>query len=279
MEDYKQYLSEGADDRERDAAKQLLEGLSGLRLEKKVAEVAAERRAWLRRRFWARVAFLAALVVIAGVAFLFFRENGRDKTPKMEQPVLLQPIANDTQPNVSPQKPTVEGKKGNGPIAQNDVPKRLPSPHYSSPNIRGENNEDKAGKALRDKVWYTEYPPMEMEFSENFGKADKLLKSRDFSNAYVQLQRLERKLPENDTLRFLKGYCLMEMGEGAEALAYFAELESNQPSWESRLQWYRGLSQLLTGDQEKALLVFREIASNPSHPFLEQSNKAIRLLK
>ena len=73
MEDYKQYLSEDPDDREREAARQVMEGLAGIRLENKVMEVAAERRAWLRRRFWNRVALAVTVAVAAGVAFWFFK--------------------------------------------------------------------------------------------------------------------------------------------------------------------------------------------------------------
>jgi tetratricopeptide (TPR) repeat protein len=281
MEDFKQYLSEGADDRERDAAKQVMEGLAGIRLENKVAEVAAERRAWLRRRFWRRVLFVAALVIIAGVAFLVFWGKGNDKTQKIEQPGIQLPIATDNPPDVSPQTPPEkqEEKKGNGPIAQNKVPDRLPSPRFPSPNIRGENSENKAWKALLDHVWYTEYPMLDLSSSETFGKADQFLRTRDFSTAYVQLQRLERKIPENDTLRLLKGYCLMEMGEGAEALTYFEKIKGKQPSWEATLQWNQGLSLLLTGDKEKALKAFRAMAAQPRHPYHAQSKRVIQVLE
>jgi tetratricopeptide (TPR) repeat protein len=93
------------------------------------------------------------------------------------------------------------------------------------------------------------------------------------------LQRLERKLPENDTLRLLKGYCLMEMGEGAEALIYFEKLKGKKPDWELTLEWYRGLSSLLTGDKEQAMAIFSKIAAEPRHPYREQSKKAIQVLK
>jgi len=282
MEDFKQYLSEGADDRERDAARQVLDGLAGLRLENKVAEVAAERRAMLRRRFWQRIAFVAVLVTIAGAAVLFLKKNkGVGEHKPLEQPRIQQPIATDNPPIVSPQTPPnkSEDSKEDGPIAQNNGSDRLPSPRFSSPNIRGENKEDKAWKAMLDKVWYTEYPIPGMLLSSTFGKVDQSLKARDFSNAYVQLQRLERKMPENDTLQYLKGYCLMEMGEGAEALTYFEKVKGKQSTWEATLQWEQGLSLLLTGDKEKALTTFRAIAAQPRHPYQAQSKRAIQLLK
>ena len=279
MENFKQYLSEGADDRERETARQVLDGLTGLRLEQKVAEVAVERQALLRRKFWARVIWGATLAVIAGVAFWYLQKPAPGLEEKLiEQPGLQQPIANDTPAHTPPQIPKQTQEKSN-PIAQNNSSKRLPSPRFPSPNIRGQNSEDKAWEAMLDQVWYTEYPIIELGLSEQFGKADQSLRSRDFSSAYIQLQRLEKKLPENDTLQLLKAYCLMEMGEGAEALTYFEKLNGKQAAWEMDLEWYKSLSLLLTGDQEKALSAFRKIANNARHPYREQGKKALQVLK
>ncbi len=275
MEDFKQYLSEGADKSERDAARQVMEGLSGLRLENKVAEVAAERQALLRQRFWSLVIWAAAgVVLIAGATFWLFKQPETKDVQNTAPPIQQQPIANDQAP---PQTP--EDKKDPNPIAQRNTPDRLPSPRFSSPTIRGENQENKALKALLDQVWYTDYPPAGMVVSAAFEKADAFLKSRDFSNAYVQLQRLERKMPENDTLQYLKGYCLMEMGEGAEALTYFDKVTGKQAGWEMSLEWYKSLSWLLTGDREKALSVFKSIAATPKHSYKEQARKAQQMIK
>lgn len=72
MEDFKQYLSEDADDRQQEAAKQVMEGLADLQLKKKVAEAAANRRILLRQRFWRQLILAALIVVIAGIAFWLF---------------------------------------------------------------------------------------------------------------------------------------------------------------------------------------------------------------
>ncbi|MBC7774715.1 MAG: hypothetical protein H7246_04690, partial [Phycisphaerae bacterium] len=179
---------------------------------------------------------------------------------------------------VSPQTPSKEPeeKKENGPIAQNNG---LPSPRFPAPNIRGENSENKEWKALLNQVWYTDYPMVDLSSSEPFSKADQSLRTRDFNTAYVQLQRLERKLPENDTLQFLKGYCLLEMGEGAEALRYFSGLEQEHADWSMRLDWYRGLAQLLQGDKQTAKAVFEKIAATPTHTYRKQAGRARQLLK
>lgn len=274
MEDYKQYLSEGADDSERDAAKQILEGLSGIRLEQKVQEVAAERRAWLRRRFWARVAFWAALVLIPGVAFLIFQEKEKSALPSQPQNI-QQPDGLEKRPNIDPQAP-IEEKK-NIPIADNRVPGKTPL--YPAPIIRGEQNENKPLKALLDQIWETDYPPKGLILSETFVKADSLLKARDFSAAYVQLQRLERRLPANDTLRLLKGHCLLEMGESADALRYLDGLDQQHANWTMRLEWYSGLALLLQDNKQAAGEMFRKIAANPSHTYRQQAERARKLLK
>ena len=87
--------------------------------------------------------------------------------------------------------------------------------------IRGDETADKARKALLDQLWYTDYPLTGLKTSQSFTKADESLKKRDFNAAYLELGRLEGQMAQNDTLLYLKGYCLMEMGEGEEALAGF----------------------------------------------------------
>ncbi|MBK9491531.1 MAG: hypothetical protein IPO07_24110 [Haliscomenobacter sp.] len=82
MEDYEQYLSDNAEDDERRAAAQVMEGLAGLRLESKLREVAAEQAAQHRRTFWRRLLFtLAALAFLAAVAYWFFSKN--EATPSV----------------------------------------------------------------------------------------------------------------------------------------------------------------------------------------------------
>ncbi len=281
MEDLKQYLSNDADEQERAAAEKIRAGLSGLRLEAKVAAVAAERQAWLRRRSWQRLTVvLATLVVLAGAVFLFFREK---ETPVLPPPTQIQPSQEPgNQQNIVPETPDeiTPGSRKSVPMASNQSPQGLPDSRYPAPNIRGENSEeDKAWQTRLNQIWYTDYPPNGLVVTDTFKKADQLLRARDFTSAYVQLQRLERNLPANDTLRFLKGYCLLEMGEGTEALTYFEKLEQRHPDWEMQLQWYRGLGLLLTGDQQKALIIFKDISSVARHTYQQQSKRAIQLLE
>ncbi len=303
MEDLDKYLKGKMGEEERQRFEQRLAGDSGSRTElrlreglrqvhlrEKVNQVATLRKRWQRQRFWRFIGLsgLLAGLVISLLVILFqtskkttpeevskeLPENTLQKTPNGERRETEQ-----KQPgNSIPQAPQKSKKRYTGPIAE-IAPDELDSPLYPSPNIRGENSENPAWKALLDKIWYTEYPLVNTPVSEPFKPADQLLKSRDFNNAYVRLQRLERNLPTNDTLRLMKGYCLLEMGEGAEALASFEGLEAQQPNWNAQLEWLRGLALVLAGEKEKAVAQFRSIVSQAKHPYRLQSERAIELLK
>ena len=279
MEDFKQYLSENPDEEERSAAEQIRTGLDGLRLERKVTEVAAGRRALLRQRLRMRIVMATLLVVTGGGAILFFWK--KDLPAPLEQQQLPDKPDLRNTPPTGPDgvSPTLPVEKKISPVVENQPARDLPEPRFPAPVLRGADSEDPARKALLNKVWYTDYPPPGFAAPGRFAQAGELLKARDFTGAYVQLQRLERNLPANDTLRFMKGYCLLEMGEGAEALAYFDGLEKRQPAWTMHLEWYRGLGEMLTGDSKKALTTFRKIGATPGHAYRQQGKKAARLLE
>lgn len=157
----------------------------------------------------------------------------------------------------------------------------LPDPQFPSPQLRGEESEEnKQWQSFLDRIWHTSYPPEGLSFSRPpFEKADALLKERNFSKAYVRLQMLERKLPANDTLSYLKGYCLLELGQGDGALRYFRELKESKPEWKSFLDWHHSLALLQSGAREEAYKEFEAIAKQPQHPFREQAQKALDLMK
>jgi hypothetical protein len=279
MEDFKQYMSEDPEEGERTAAEQIRSGLEGLRLEHKVKEVAAGRRALLRQRFRMRIVMAALLVVTGGGAILFFWK--KDLPAPLEQQQLPDTPDLRNTPPTGPEgvSPTLPIEKKSPPVVENRPARNLPEPRFPAPALRGADSEDPARKALLNQVWYTDYPPTGFAASGHFAKADELLKARDFTGAYVQLQRLERNLPANDTLRYLKGYCLLELGEGAEALAYFEGMDTRQPTWKMQVEWYRGLGVLLTGDAKKALTTFRKIGDTPGHAYRKQGKKAAQLLE
>lgn len=294
MEDFKPYLTDDSDE-ERSAADLLREGFDALRLERKVAEVAAAREAFLRRRFWLKIAALAAVLLVVGVSvfYFFYQKNAALVAPQQEQD-LPQVIENqspepkifpkneqqkhsepaDSIPKKSTQKPKTE------PIAE--TPKTDFEKKYTrqiAPTVRGENQSDPARQALLDKIWLTEYPPAGMSFGEKFSEVDKLLRARAFSGAYVRLQRLERTSPANDTLIFMKALCLLEMGEGEAALSNFDKLVGGQSAWQPAIRWLRGLAFLLAGRDDAALDLFRKIAGLAGDPFQSSARRAVRLLE
>jgi hypothetical protein len=281
MEDHKQYLSDNADEDEHRAAAQVMEGLEGLRLEAKVVEVAVERAALYRRIFWRRIFIsMVALALVAGAAYVFFWKKETLTAP----PPVLQQQEQYPAPPAENQTAPVEKAKDNNvnkPIAQLPPSERLPNPRYPAPEgtmIRGDETADKARKALLDQLWYTDYPLTALKTSQSFTKADESLKKWDFNAAYLELERLEAQMAQNDTLLYLKGYCLMEMGEGNDALTYFDRLQGRHAAWEPQLQWYRGLAMLLADEREKALALFKQLENQPKHPYRKQAEKATGLL-
>jgi len=188
-------------------------------------------------------------------------------------------IESDIEEDKTPPSEKQRKKKAPGPIAQNPSANPLSAPLHPSPNVRGQSNDNKEWKALLDQLWYTSFPPANTTINAPFDEAAQLLGQRNFTKAFVKLEILERKIPQNDTLNYLKAYCLMEMGEGKDALRYFDQLEESHPDWQAELQWYRGLSQLLFGGSKDAIPVFKNIVATPDHPFKQQSQKALELLK
>ena len=298
MEDYEQYLSNNAEDDERRAAAQVMEGLASLRLENKLREVAAEQAAQHRRRFWRRILFtLAALAFLAAVAYWFFSKNEAAPTlPPSEKQGPSAPAARKEQ---APEQDKLEKPREKPPIAQikpkEEVPvppdpifptfalqdELIPEPLHAAPDlvaVRGENQANIALQALLDRLWYVDYPLLGLDISKAFPSIDEKLKKRDFTTAYLELEQLGSARPTNDTLHALQAYCLLQTGEGQEALLHFDQVQNRQLAWEPQLEWYRGLALLLADKKPEALAQFTTIAANPGHPYRRQARKAMKLL-
>ncbi len=283
MEDIDQYLNDESSVEEREAARKIKQGLASLRIEEKVKAVAAERASLYRRRIWRWIATAAVLAVIAGAAWLFWGAPAPMPPPSAAPTPGAAPQPEETKtqpPTESPAKQ--ETARPSGPIAQAKPDERLPNPRYPAPEamVRGDDTSTPDDKqALLNQLWYTDYPLNGLAVGATFAAADQLLRSRDFTTAYINLQRLERQLPKNDTLRYLKAYCLMEMGQGEEALPYFESLQGHSPAWDAQLEWYRGLSLLQSGQKEAALSVFKQIAGRGRPPYRAFGKKATEKLK
>ena len=328
MEKYEQYLSDNAEDDERRAAAQVMEGLAGLRLESKLREVAAEQAAQHRRRFWRRILFtLATLAFLAAVAYWFFSKN--EATPTLPPSEKQGPSSPSPTKKQTPDQNKLEMPREKPPIAQikpkEQVPvppdpifptfalqdEVIPEPLHSAPDLvamRGQGEANVTLKALLDQLWYVDYPPFGLKIDATYDSADQLLKQRDFSAAYLALEQIEqiqadslsRKIARenqkqlgkdptaspvaaspmaNDTLLYLKAYCLLEMGEGQEAIFYFSRMRFPDPAWIPQLTWYRALAWLQANNRKEALVLFKQIAVERGHPYRRQAVKALKFLQ
>lgn len=276
MEDHRQYLSNNADEDERRAARQVMEGLAGLRLEAKLKEVAAERQLLERRAIWRRIfVWVIALALVVGAIYFVL---GKKETPAAPTPTPQPQEQPATPPVHTPTSPVDKPLDKLQPMAQRTPGERLPDPRYPAPEsvlTRGGSGAQQVSKALLDQIWYTDYPLNGLNVGGQFAKVDALLKKRNFEDAFDALEQIA----DSDTTRYLKGYSLLGWGEGTEALVYFNALQGRHNTWEPQLQWYRGLALLLDDKSEKALALFQQIAQQPHHPYQRQARKAVGLLK
>lgn len=293
MEDIRTYLSDDASDEERRAAELLKEGLSALRLQKKVEAVAAERAALERNGRNRRWFGILLLIVAILAAVWLFKKNTTDGqpvpsddpppgeeqfAPPSDEIETLETVPNEEIPEEPSTPTTAPSPPPNIPIAQTTPEPGLPPPAHAAPGtyLRGQSQEQE-GKAKLDQLWYTSYPLEGFTPGERFEEIDQLLRDRTFTTAYVRLQRLERQLASNDSLRYLQAYTLLEMGQGQEAKFFLDEIESAEINALPQLQWYRGLALLLSDDKDAALTIFRELAADSDHPYQQHAKKALEL--
>lgn len=301
MENLDDYLEEGASAEERQAAEQVLAGLDTIRLEEKIKRAAAQRkRLQLIKRVQLIGLLLLGLLVAGGVYWWSSaKQEASNSQPSIEEPIDQEPPAEEEAgaTDIAPpptEEPTEEERTPvpeerpqrsqtpnipieNMPIAQ-AAP--LPDPSYPAPStfLRGQNNEvDSLAKARLNQLWYTSYPLAGLEVAENYQDIDEALKERNFTQAFIRLQRAERTADLNDTLRYLQAYTLLEMGEGAEAQRMLNEIESPAASWTEQQEWYQALSLLLAQDMDGAQNLIRRIAAQEGHAYRQQAEKAIRV--
>jgi hypothetical protein len=249
---------------------------------------------------WISIPVVLLLVVLY---FLFFKKTPTNNSTNSEPSDTIQPtILPDNEEDKStptleietpikevpptpeleaPKKPIKEKPqdKLEQPIAEATPSQTLPPPVFPAPNIRGQQQNEEAQNALLNAIWYTQYPPKNIQFAPTFEKVDQLIKDRDFSKAYIRLQFLERKMPNNDSLQYLKAYCLLEMGEGREALRNFENIEADSFKEAAEVEWYKGIAFLMTNNKDQALAIFEKISNDNNHPFQQQALKALNLIK
>lgn len=236
---------------------------------------------------------ILGILVLAIAVFFFFNQD------EEASPVVEEKVEWPNAPKEVPAEDEIETKKSASPkekqnnssaekekpkkqpIAESKPPIELPAPLYPSPNLQnvrggGEENEDL--KNILDQIWYMDFPPEGTTFSLPFEKAGDLLIERDFTKAYVRLNLLERKNPENDTLNFMKGYCLLELGQGEEAIKYFEKTNNPPQNWQNYIDWYSSLANIINEDIQTAKSSLLPITKNRKHLYHDEALKALNIL-
>lgn len=116
------------------------------------------------------------------------------------------------------------------------------------------------------------------DFNERFTSVTDLLKEKNTTDAFVQLYMLKRQSPENDTFAYLKGYCLLEMRDGAQALEYFNKIK-NKSNWSENIDWYRSLAYLINSENEKAVKEVELITENKNHLFYRDAERLLDMIQ
>lgn len=199
------------------------------------------------------------------------------KNPNSQPPADTFPfpkIENPSPGNLPPEKlPTQTGKPSEKmPIAQAVEP-------HSLENFRGANSAKTPWADLVEKIWFAPLPVAPEKVASAFLPAVELLSKNDHAEAFRQLRKLENSgLAANDTLVFLKGYCLMQLWEGHAAQRNFERLAAKPNAWQADLAWYAGLCHLLAGEKRAAVLVFEKIAGQVGHRYRFEAERALELL-
>ena len=301
MENIDDYIDKDASAEERQAAKQVLDGLNALRLQTKVQQVAALRRN-RRRTAWRRIFGLLSLLLLLVVGVLYFWPKKDSSPPEIESfsstvepttPPQEQETSPTQEEEVQQEEPPAEQQPARQPAERNQrsqqpepPPQRempiaqatpLPDPSFPAPStfLRGQGDATNAtAKERLDQLWYTDYPLRGLTPGEDYTRVDEALKARNFTQAFIRLQRTERRLAPNDTLNYLKAYTLLEMGEGAEAARLLAELNDPVASWTQQRDWYQALALLMAGEEGQAQNLIRNIAKNSQHAYQQHAQKA-----
>lgn len=274
-----------------DLHKDVLEALSGQGLREQVT-AALNEPLHPEKKTNKRWFLLLLLPLIGLVCWYFSQETAPEvsttpttvSTPKKQESAPSEEVETTTSaPKKTETKPTTptqskQPKKKPQPIAQSPEISSIP-PRIPPVNIRGKSEDKEAWDALMNSIWVSQFPPANTQFSPAFAPSVQLLTDKDFNKAFVRLRLLERKMPANDTVAFLKGYCLTELREGQESLDYFAKMTAEPADWAAALTWYRALDYLLIGETEKAGNLLNTMAKDANHPFQKASQNALEVLK
>ncbi len=192
------------------------------------------------------------------------------------------PVKTDPPPSV--QEDTIPDlKQLEKPIAQHEAKNK----HSQTPDFTGGNMFVRGGndtlspelQKLLEATWFSDFDTTKNHYSPRFQSITTYLDQRDFATAFLALHVLEKETPDNDTLLYLKGYCLLEMHEGAEAARYLTRLDVPGKPWQAEALWYGGLAYLLNGEQPNAKSRWQKLLALPRSTFTKQAEKGLKLLK
>ncbi|MEZ4987922.1 MAG: hypothetical protein R2795_23310 [Saprospiraceae bacterium] len=274
---------------------ELAEGLRALQIKEAVRKAAAQRVQQQKNGgkpswFW-MLGIAAAILLIVYLAQPTEQEivvipSQEDVISPPTPPVAPMLPAEDEQE--LPDEPTAVLDDESEPVAMNHTMSNsvLGKPMHGMPRgqIRSRAGNDESERevlqAKYDQIWFTQYPLLNLPLTHTrYREVDSLLKHTRYALAYAKLNSLERRIGSNDTLLYLRGYSLLEKGEGQEAYRTFENIVDIPPQWEAQIQWYKGLALLISEDKPVLNDIIKQIASQPNHLYYQQALKVVATLE
>jgi TolA-binding protein len=248
MEDFKQYITPEMDNADRKTLGKIQEGLTGLRLEKKVAEAAELRRVLQRRRRIQRLITLAIALLISGVlAFYFIPKNETNATPEN-----IPQKQETTPPKVENQVPTLPKT----PIETPSKPITKPEPIAQRPRTKSEEIQQPLIRSAQSELDKNTQQILQSALSET----EKLNGFESGSN-------------------WSKAIDLLKKGKPLEANPYIFSLETEDEKGKMEAKWLLGVSLLSKGKIEDAVAIFEKISKKEDHIRQELAKKVLKNLE
>ena len=130
-----------------------------------------------------------------------------------------------------------------------------------------------------EEVWFTAFDSTAAHYTPRFQPAVTALGRQDFATAFIELGEQEKSAPDNDTLAYLKGYCLLELFACDEAARYLKRLDAPGKPWRAEALWYSGLGYLLTDEREMAKAQWEKVLALPEPLWRKNARKGLQQLK
>jgi hypothetical protein len=258
-------------------ARYFLERLRGQMLREKVAAALKEEETppppGFKLRGWRLIGLSLAFALLFFTVLYFFQRPPSATPPE-------HPAPGTPEMPFHQQKSAPAPERSQTPVAEKQPPEKTSQLPAEPEGLRG--NDDPANEAwlnLVNSVWELRFEWQPADFPARFAPVAAFIKEKDFTQAYVELQTIERESPQNDTLLFLKAHCLTDMRAGKEALRYLDRLSGTEHPWQKETEWLEGLCYLLIGEKQRSRAVFKTIAATPGHPYRTEAQAALRKIR